>query len=141
ADPKHYLENHSEAEVDSLRAHALQVPFYVAFVTAIGWAAGFALFPLTLHLVQGPLSPVIFFHFFVSFVLSGTLALTYSSIYTELVCVRGIYPQLFVETTPINHRARVELADSTGRMGIEQYLMAFTPLLGAMLILLLEHGQ
>jgi serine/threonine protein kinase len=123
------------ADVPQRRREALQLPGWLAGLSALGWLPGGLLFPLVLSVVAPPVPPLLFAQFLVSFTLSGLIAITYSAGLMELLVVRVLYPSLFVETRDLHRLARSELRHVSGRLAMLQFLAMLIPAAGASLML------
>src|SRR5206468_10292519 len=100
------------ARVEEMRRRALALPWWLTWLSLLGWFPGGVIFPLALDRLAEPLGaqfyPVLF-HFIVSFWLSGLIAVTYSVILMELLVVRAMYPALFLDARRLHEKAREEL--------------------------------
>ena len=64
--------------VKAARQRRSALPNWIAAFTAWGWFPGGIVFPLAIELIAPPLGPRLAGHFFVSFFVSGLIALAYS---------------------------------------------------------------
>jgi serine/threonine protein kinase len=124
----------NEETIRDLRKRVLNLPLWMVVVTTLGWVPGSLFFPLTIHLIRGPLQPAIFGHFFISFTLSWLIALAYSFLYIQFIAVRAIYPQLCMGNAGIRRNARQELCVLAPAMRLIHFTAGFVPLIGAALV-------
>ncbi len=125
----------AEGQVKAARRRALQLPGWIAALTAGGWFPGGVLFPLLIALLTPPLDFRVMAHFFVSFFLSGLIALAYSLCGAQFVVLRALYPGMWRDVRHFGDAARRELAPTAARLGYIQLLAGSIPLLGAVLML------
>jgi hypothetical protein len=123
----------TDAEVDRARKQALRLPQWIAALTMLGWFPGGILFPLAIHIAAPPLDWRVAAHFFVSFYLSGLIALAYSLCGAQFVVLRGLYPRMWHNTRSFGDTVRRELAPMTARLGYIQLLAVSIPLVAAIL--------
>ena len=126
---------HSPPDVLQRRREALQLPAWLAGLSAVGWLPGGFVFPLALWLLAPPVQPLLAAQFLVSFTLSGLIAITYSAGLMELLVVRVLYPCLFVETREFHTTARSELRHVSGRLAMLQFFAVLIPIAGVTLML------
>lgn len=117
-----------------LRRQVLSLPSWVVGITSFGWLPNALLYPLYLHLRVAPLSKTLFAHFVLSCVFSWIVALAYSFLYVQFICLRWLYPRLWLGCTQISDTARRELAGYRRRLRVFSLLIALVPLLGASFI-------
>jgi serine/threonine protein kinase len=132
------LRQHEDVPSQQIVAARQRVPTWASWATAVaclGWLPGGILFPLGIHLLAGPAKPEIFLHFFVSFALSGLIAMTYSFFGVELMATRVFYPRLLCDETDPREAARRELRNSGVRLRGFQFLAGVIPLAGALILL------
>jgi serine/threonine protein kinase len=130
----------SDGEVESARRKALQLPKWVAGLTALGWFPGGVLFPLVIHLLEGPLRASIWGHFLASFWMSGLIALAYSLCGVRFIVLRVLYPAMWRNTRGFTAVTQRELAPVTRQLDRMQWLAGSIPLLAAMLMLILGNA-
>ena len=87
-----------------------------------------------IHFLRGPVSSVVFWHFIVSFSLSGLIAMTYSLAGVQYLALRIFYPQLWHGTEGIAEITQEELRSIPRRLRLIQLLSVLIPLLGAALV-------
>ncbi len=120
-----------------LRRRIVSLPVWIVALGAVGWLPGGLLFPLGLHLADGPLDPVIFGHFLIDFVMSGLIAVTYSYFGAETILLRVLYPRYLVGQDHPQEAAGRELRRIPWRINTAQIVAGLIPLLGAILIVLI----
>lgn len=120
-----------EESVRAARQRALQLPGWIAALTAGGWFPGGILFPLLIPDLDFRLKV----HFFISFYLSGLIALAYSLCGAQFVVLRGLYPGMWCDVRSFRQLAQDELAPVVARLKHMQFLAGSIPLLAAVLTL------
>ncbi len=125
-----------EGEVQVARRKILRLPRWIAGLTAFGWFPGGMIFPLAIQLTTPPLSFLMAAHFFVSFCLSGLIALAYSLCGVEFVVLRGLYPGMWRDAQNFTDVAREELQPVSGQLNRIELLAVSIPLLSAIVFLL-----
>jgi serine/threonine protein kinase len=123
-----------EAEVAGARRRVLAWPRWVVGVSCLGWLPGGLLFPLGLHLADGPVGAAVFAHFLVSFTISGLIAVTYSYFGVLFVVLRVLYPQLWVDARDLPQQVQEELGAGGPRPWRFQLLAGVIPLAAAVLM-------
>jgi serine/threonine protein kinase len=101
-----------------------------------GWLPGGIIFPLVIHFGAEPLSWDTFIHFFISFFLSGLIAVTYCYLGTQYVVLRVLSPKLagpFILCTR-NSEAMAQ-RQTLRRLALFQVLSGVIPLVGALLMI------
>ncbi len=122
-----------------LRKRVLRLPAVVALVTTIGWVPSSVLFPLFIHLNSGALAVPVFAHFMVSFLFAWLVALGYSSLFIQFICVRVLYPMLWKQESDVQAQARIEMGMVAQTTRLYNRLTSYVPLLGALLLHLFAH--
>jgi serine/threonine protein kinase len=122
-------------EVARQRRRALGLPMLAIILSVVGWVPGGVLFPLCIHLLAGPLSSDVFFHFLVSFTISGLIATTYTYFGLQGFVLRILYPRLWIDPRSPSQEARRELGPIEGRLRMFQFAAGLIPLSGAILVL------
>jgi serine/threonine protein kinase len=118
-----------------LRRRLLRLPFWVALLSAIGWVPGGLLFPWAIDRTAGPIGPDIFSHYFVSFTISGLIALTYSVLVVQFVSLRILYPRFCGDgQCLLAGETGIELRPVERRLLVLQLLAVAIPLVGAVLM-------
>jgi serine/threonine protein kinase len=121
--------------VAAARQQALQLPLWVAGLSAAGWLPGGALFPAVISARTGMLNFETWMHFIASFTLSGLIALAYSLCGSQYVIQRALYPRMWDDVRHFTAVARQELAPMAPRLAWIQRL-AGSALWAAMLVLI-----
>jgi serine/threonine protein kinase len=129
------------ARAAEARRRVARLPLLVIWLSALGWLPGGVLFPLLLHLLEGPLPAEEFGHFVTSFTVSGLIALTYSFMAVELVVLRILYPRLLLGTDDPRRTARRELRPLRRRLQALPLLAGLIPLTGAVLLVSLAPDE
>lgn len=126
----------STEELRGWRSELLMLPDWLVFVCLLGWMPGSVLFPLFIHLQQGPVAPQVFGHFFISFSLSCLIAMTYSFLMSHFFVLRVVYPTLWVGCRDIAPTAREELKRTPPRARLFHTMAGVVPLAGATAVIL-----
>jgi serine/threonine protein kinase len=126
---------HNPEQVFAMRRRALNMPLWGAALACLGWLPGGVIFPLVLRLTGEVEVPGLFAHFFISFTLSGLIALTYSAFGMQYIVLRVLYPQLWTTFSRVRPTARSELKGVGRRLLWLQLLAVLIPLSGAVLLL------
>lgn len=124
-----------------VRRRIVGLPLWIVLLGALGWLPGALVFPLGLELAAGPLGAAMFGHFFLDFVLSGLIAVTYSYLGAETLLLRVLYPRYLVGQPQPQRTARRELRRVPIRITIAQVAAALIPLLGATLVVLIGPAE
>ena len=124
----------AEADVRSIRRKLLNVPIWVVMLSCAGWLPGGVMFPLALNLLSGPISAEVFGHFILSFTLSGLIAMTYAFFGVQLISLRVLYPQLWINAARLDQAAAEELRPLARRTAFFQLLAGVIPLVGAVMM-------
>ena len=82
-------------ELDALRRRLVNLPWYGAAISGVAWLLGIAVFLVSLALTGRTLSGQLFWHFPISFAVSGFIALTQSFFLIELASHWGLFPVFF----------------------------------------------
>jgi serine/threonine protein kinase len=123
------------ARVEAARQRALRLPGWAVVLSALGWLPGGLLFPLALDVLAGPLDGETWWHFLVSFTVSGLIALTYSVLAVQFVVLRVLYPRLWNDPQDLRKKTRAELRPVRWRLWASQLLAVLIPMAGAALML------
>ncbi|QDU91244.1 Serine/threonine-protein kinase PknH [Pirellulimonas nuda] len=116
------------------RARALRLPLWMLAIAAAGWLPGGVIFPLAINHFQPPLEPGVFFHFTVSFTLSGLVAVAYSFCGLQYLVLRVLYPRFWSDATGFHAKARQELRGAGWRVALVQWLAGSVPLAAALFV-------
>ena len=132
----------SEFVAPSAVAHArrqiLSLPYWALGLSCLGWLPGGFVFPLAIDLLAGNVTPAVYGHFLISFTISGLIALTYTFFGVQLIVLRVIYPQLWIDAQDFRQTAVQELGRRTHYFAFFQVLAGIIPLTGAMLMVGVE---
>lgn len=120
------------------RRFVLSWPVWAAILACLCWLPGGIFFPAMLHYLRGPVDAMVFWHFLISFFLSGLIAMTYSLASIQYLALRIFYPHLWRSTEAIEETTRSELRDVPSRLRLIQLLSGLIPLLGAALIVSIQ---
>lgn len=116
------------------RRRALSLPLWMVVLACVGWLPGGILFPIAISYFDGPLDSSMFARFFVSFTLSGLIALTYSFFGLEFVVLRILYPYFWPNVRDIQQVIGQEIRPHDTRLKVFQLLAGVIPLAGAFLL-------
>jgi serine/threonine protein kinase len=125
------------AEVTGMRQRALRKPFWGVVLSSAGWLPGAVVLPLLL-VVQAPevAGWDVFLHYFLSFLIAGLIALTYTEFIDQFLLLRVAYPSLWVDPQQPRQTARAELGPVDRRLRVFQVLSSFIPVGTGMALLL-----
>jgi hypothetical protein len=124
-------------EIAELQDRVLRLPLWVVLISSLAWMVGGVVFPLVLHLASGPIPWAVFGHFFISFTISGLIAVTYGFFSTQYVVLRVFCPQLgFHEDEAGDRLQALEF-----RLRLFQLLAGLIPLMGAILLVVVAPEQ
>ncbi len=124
------------AKIDSARRLAAAWPLVAAAMACLGWLPGGIIFPFCLKLVAGTLPTAQWAHLFISFTISGLIALTYSMLFVQWISLCVIYPRLWCDRQDFRITAAAELRAVPWRLRLLQVLSGVIPLAGAVLMLM-----
>jgi serine/threonine protein kinase len=128
-------ESLTDEQVETARQHALRLPQRIAALTMFGWFPGGILFPLVIDYMAPELDWRVKAHFFVSFTLSGLVALAYSLCGAQFVVLRALYPGMWRNVRAFGGTVRRELEPMAARLGSIQFLAGSIPLVAAIVLL------
>ena len=103
-------------------------------VGSVGWLSSALFFPTVLHFRAGGLSGDVWLHFWISFLLAGSIAVAYGFILTQYLMLRAVYPEFWFGAADFRQRAAEELRCVEPLMRIFQTLAAAIPLMGAVIM-------
>lgn len=129
-------ERQTDAEVNSARRRALELPYQTAIIACVGWLPGIVVFPLAFLLRGVPISETTTVHFLISFLMGGAIAATYSCFAANGVVLRAFYLHFWKDLRRFHKRASAELTHLPGRMRRLNMLASSVPLLGAIALVL-----
>jgi serine/threonine protein kinase len=117
------------------RRYVLRLPLATIFLSALGWLPGGVIFPLALDRLSGPLPAGVAGHFFISFTISGLIAMTYSVLAVQFIVLRVLYPRLWGDGRDLLQGAAAqELRFADPELLGLQILAGAIPLAGAVLM-------
>jgi serine/threonine protein kinase len=127
---------HSECQDPAeTRRRTLALPMWMVFLACIGWLPGGILFPALISYFHVPLEVGMFGRFFISFTLSGLIAITYSFFGLEFVVLRVLYPNSWPNVRDVQQVISQEVRPHDRRLKLFQLLAGIIPLTGAFLLL------
>jgi hypothetical protein len=113
--------------------------------TCLGWLPGGLIFPVIINGLAEPLPWETFIHFFISFSLSGLIAVTYCFLGTQYVVVRVLFPRIAGLTNLRKMSGAEQLrCQIHARLTLFQVLAGIIPLAGALLLVVngpVAHGD
>jgi hypothetical protein len=130
-----------EGQVEFARRRSLRLPRWIAALTAFGWFPGGIIFPITIAAMAPSLKPAVAGHFFVSFFLSGLIAMAYSLCGVEFLVLRIIYPAMWRDARHFRKKTNLELSHVGGQLGRIELLAGSIPLVAAGLLLLMSGND
>jgi serine/threonine protein kinase len=116
------------------RKQALALPLWMVLLACLGWLPGGILFPALISWFDAPLEPGLYGRFFISFTLSGLIAITYSFFGLEFVVLRVLYPGLWPDVRDVHQIVGQEIHPQDRRLKLFQLLAGVIPLAGAFLL-------
>jgi hypothetical protein len=125
----------TDEQVETARQQALRLPQWIAALTMLGWFPGGVLFPVAIGIAAPPLDWPVYAHFFVSFTLSGLIALAYSLCGAQFVMLRALYPGMWRNVRAFGATVRRELEPIPARLRSIQFLAVLIPLVAAIVLL------
>jgi len=123
------------SDIARTRERIVEFPIWTARIALIGWLPGMVFFPLGLHFLAGPLTWQDVAHFQLSILLSGLIALTYSSLGVLCLTVCVFYPALWIDPLRFRERAEQEVRRFRFLRRTIPLLAGAIPLIGAMLLI------
>lgn len=121
-------------QIDAARRKALNLPLWMLGLAAAGWLPGGVLFPAVIAVFEPPLGLEVFFHFVISFTLSGLVAAAYSFGGLQFLVLRGLYPRFWATAEGFSQKTRQELVGVGRRLALVQMLAGSVPLVAAVLV-------
>jgi serine/threonine protein kinase len=125
----------TDEQVETARQKALHLPQWISALTMLGWFPGGVLFPLAIDFAAPDLDWHVYAHFFVSFTLSGLIALAYSLCGAQFVVLRALYPGMWRNVRAFGATVRRELEPVPARLSSIQFLAVSIPLVAAIVLL------
>jgi adenylate cyclase len=96
----HRGENISADKLDLLRRRLVHLPWYGAAISGVAWFVGAGVFLLSLATAGKPMSTQLFWHFPISFGVSGFIATTQGFFVIEWATHWGLFPSFFRDARP-----------------------------------------
>ena len=87
-------------KLDRVRRRLVHLPWYGAAISGVAWLLGSIVFLASLALAGRPMNPQFFWHFPISFGVSGVIATTQSFFLIELASQWGLFPVFFKNVRP-----------------------------------------
>jgi serine/threonine protein kinase len=116
------------------RRRVLSLPLWMVALACVGWLPGGVLFPALISYFDVPLEAGLFGRFFISFTLSGLIAITYSFFGLEFVALRVLYPSCWPNVRDVQQVIGQEIRPHDVRLKVFQLLAGVIPLAGAFLL-------
>ena len=123
-------------QVREVRRQLLRLPSWALALSCLGWLPGGFVFPLCIDLMAGPIERPVYGHFLISFTISGLIALTGTFFGIQLMVLRVIYPQLWVDAQDLRKTTVEELGQGRHYLSLFQVLAGIIPLTGAVLLVM-----
>ncbi|MCP9928227.1 adenylate/guanylate cyclase domain-containing protein [Cyanobium sp. CH-040] len=82
------------------RRRVIELPWIGSALAALGWFLCIPVFILSLRLVGQPLGGALYWHLPISFIVSGTIAVTHSFFLVEITSQRRLFPWFFSDVRP-----------------------------------------
>jgi hypothetical protein len=127
--------------IQEVRRQGLQLPLWVAGLTAAGWLPGGVLFPAIIAWRTESLPLLTWAHFIVSFTLCCLIALAYSFCGSQFIVERCLYPRMWDDARDFTTTTCRELGPMSTRLFWMQFLAGSIPLLAAVLWLMLGQVE
>jgi adenylate cyclase len=93
-------DNVPEEELNSVRRRVVHLPWYGAIISGTAWLLGAIVFLVSLSLAGRPMNPQFFWHFPISFGVSGFIATTQGFFVIEWAAQSGLLPVFFRNVRP-----------------------------------------
>ncbi len=117
------------------RKTALHLPRDVVLAGILGWMPGSVVFPAYIHWATGELGWVVYGNFFVSFLLSATIAVTYSFLLGRLLIFGNLYGKMLLQTSDVEAALAQDPLPDTGTWHMVNYTAGAVPLIALALLL------
>jgi hypothetical protein len=130
-----HMQEVTAEQVADARRRALCLPMTALLCAAFGWLPGGVFFPAFIDVRSGPIAADVYLRFFVSFTISGLIAITYSVLGLQFFVLRVLYPQLWMDGQGMRELAPLELRGLDRRLRIFQFLAGVIPLVGALMMI------
>lgn len=125
-----------QSKLDWARQRSLRLPMWLLAVAAFGWLPGGIIFPAVIHRLSGEATAGLYWHFFLSFTISGLIAVAYSLCGVQYAALRGLYARLWPRAEAFRETARHELLPTRWRLWFMVALAAAIPAVAATMLLL-----
>jgi hypothetical protein len=122
-----------------LREKALAIPKFCAIVGGLGWLGGAIVFPSLLYFKSVRFDLDVWAHFMVSFVFSGSIAVTFSFALTLAVVIYAMYPTMFVDPAKFSDKAIRQLGPLREKWTTLSLFAGGIPLAAAILLVANFH--
>ncbi|MCO6045197.1 serine/threonine protein kinase [Aeoliella sp. ICT_H6.2] len=116
-----------QSKLDWARRRSLKLPMWLLAVAAMGWLPGGFIFPWLIERMTGSSPPGLYWHFFLSFTISGLIAVAYSLCGVQYAVLRGLYPRLWPRAEKFRETANEELPNTWWRLVLMVGLAATIP--------------
>jgi hypothetical protein len=127
-------------QLDDLRRRVRRFGFWAMLLGMVGWLPGAVIFPLGIDALAGPVKAAVYFHFAVSFTLSGLVGVVFSYLTIEWVVFRVLLPRLGNPDDSPAAKMTEEVRPLTVPFGPFLVLACVVPLTGAILLISLADG-
>lgn len=87
----------SDADLKTARVRAINAPWVIGLICAVGWLLCIPVFIVSLSLGAEPLAPQVNYHLVVSFFVSGAISGTQAFFIAEICCLKFLYADFFPE--------------------------------------------
>jgi eukaryotic-like serine/threonine-protein kinase len=136
----HSADGMTNEEIDDLRRFVLRFPDFTILYTALGWFPGGVIFPLLLDWYAGPIPWQVYAHFAISFTISGLAGIVYSYFGVQWIVLHVLYPRLDIPDRDRGLPIVLEMRKIRRWLGLCEILAGLTPLLGAILLILIAQN-
>lgn len=127
----------TEQEVTHLRQRLNFLATWSIMGSLSGWLPGGIIFPLVIHWGGAPLTAEQFFHFALSFIISGLIAITYCYLGSQYIVLRVLLPRLCITRSEQDDVLADELQPVPFRLLFFQAMAGVIPLTGALLLVII----
>lgn len=124
-----------QEKLDWARRRSLKLPMWLLAVAAMGWLPGGFIFPWLYERFTGSSPTGLYWHFILSFTISGLIAVAYSLCGVQYAVLRGLYPRLWPRAEKFRETARQELGPTRWRLRLMIVLAATIPTLASAILL------
>jgi eukaryotic-like serine/threonine-protein kinase len=124
-------------QVTEMRRRALRKPALGVMLSSLGWLPGAVVLPLLMvHLVPEAAGWDVLLHYFLSFLIAGLIALTYTEFVDQFLLLRVAYPFLWAFPHQARQTARAELDPVDRRLRVFQVLSGLIPVASGFALLI-----